>query len=65
MIKSKLDRVRTRVDTWMSGQLYIPRTKTMTFGPRSFKVSVPTILESSTCQIEGFFSEQKLSQKMA
>ena len=43
MIKSKLDRVRTRVDTWLSGQLYIPRTKTMTFGPRSFKVSVPTI----------------------
>ena len=26
-----------------SGQLYIPRTKTMTFGPRSFKVSSPTI----------------------
>ena len=26
-----------------SGQLYIPRTKTMTFGPRSFKVSGPTI----------------------
>ena len=26
-----------------SGQLYNPRTKTMTFGPRSFKVSGPTI----------------------
>ena len=25
------------------GQLYIPRTKTMSFGPRSFKVSGPTI----------------------
>ena len=26
-----------------SGQLYISRTKTMTFGPRSFKVSGPTV----------------------
>ena len=26
-----------------SGQLYIPRTKTMTFRPRSFKVSGPTV----------------------
>ena len=44
----------------------IPRTKTMTyFGPRSFKVSRSSRdLEWSACQIEGFFSEQKLFQKI-
>ena len=34
---------RRQLRSATSGQLYIPRTKTMTFGPRSFKVSGPTI----------------------
>ena len=34
---------RKQLRSAASGQLYIPRTKTMTFGPRSFKVSGPTI----------------------
>ena len=34
---------RIQLQSAASGQLFIPRTKTMTFGPRSFKVSGPTI----------------------
>ena len=34
---------RRQLRSAASGQLYIPRTKTMTFGPRSFKISGPTI----------------------
>ena len=34
---------RRQLRSAASGQPYIPRTKTMTFGPRSFKVSGPTI----------------------
>ena len=34
---------RRQLRSAASGQLYNPRTKTMTFGPRSFKVSGPTI----------------------
>ena len=34
---------RRQLRSATSGQLYIPRTKTMTFGPRSFKVSGPTV----------------------
>ena len=34
---------RRQLRSAASGQLYIPRTKTTTFGPRSFKVSGPTI----------------------
>ena len=34
---------RRQLRSAASGQLYTPRTKTMTFGPRSFKVSGPTI----------------------
>ena len=34
---------RRQLRSAASGKLYIPRTKTMTFGPRSFKVSGPTI----------------------
>jgi hypothetical protein len=34
---------RRQLRSSTSGQLYIPRTRTMTFGPRSFKVSGPTI----------------------
>ena len=34
---------RRQLRSTASGQLYIPRTKTMTFGPRSSKVSDPTI----------------------
>ena len=34
---------RRQLRSAASGQLYIPRTKTMTFGPSSYKVSGPTI----------------------
>ena len=34
---------RRQLRSATSGQLYIPRTKTMAFGPRSFKVSGPTV----------------------
>ena len=34
---------RRQLRSATSGQLYIPRTKTETFGPRSFKVCGPTI----------------------
>ena len=34
---------RRQLRTAASGQLHIPRTRTMTFGPKSFKVSGPTI----------------------
>ena len=34
---------RRQLRSAASGQLYIPRTRTMKFGPRSFKVSGPTI----------------------
>ena len=34
---------RRQLRSATSGQIYFPRTKTMTFGPRSFKVSGPTV----------------------
>ena len=34
---------RRQLQSATSGQLYIPRTRTVTFGPRSFKVCGPTI----------------------
>ena len=34
---------RRQLRSATSGQLYIPRTRTVTFGPRSFKVCGPTI----------------------
>ena len=34
---------RRQLRSATSGQLYIPRTRTVTFGPRSFKICGPTI----------------------
>ena len=55
---------RRQLRSATSGQLYIPRTKTMTFGPRSFKVSGPTIWNDLTARLKDS-SMSKNFQKIA
>ena len=53
---------RRQLRSAASGQLYIPRTKTMTFGPRSFKVSGPTIWNDLPARLKDSSLSKTLSE---
>ena len=53
---------RRQLRSATSGQLYIPRTKTMTFGPRSFKVSGPTIWNDLPARLKDSSLSKTLSE---
>ena len=53
---------RRQLRSAASGQLYNPRTKTMTFGPRSFNVSGPTIWNNLPARLKDSSLSKTLSE---
>ena len=55
---------RRKLRSAASGQLYIPKTKTMTFGPRSFKVSGPTIWNDLPARLKDSYLSKNSFRKL-